>query len=105
VTVAEEVAAPVEHASAAEWVEGRLAEHVRGAATVVFHSIVMQYLPASERERFERALRTASGSVAWLRMEPAGELTEVRLTLWPGGEDRLLARAGYHGDPVDWLVG
>lgn len=30
-----------------------------------------------------------------------GEWAEVRLTLWPGGEERLLARAGYHGDPVD----
>jgi hypothetical protein len=28
----------------------------------------------------------------------------VRLTLFPGGEDTLLARAGYHGDPVEWLV-
>jgi hypothetical protein len=35
-------------------------------------------------------------------MEPAGELTDVRLTLWPGGEERLLAQAGYHGDPVIW---
>jgi hypothetical protein len=74
-------------------------------ATVVFHSIVMQYLPAAERDRFERALRAAPGPVAWLRMEPAtDELTEVRLTLWPEGEERLLARAGYHGDPVEWLA-
>jgi hypothetical protein len=36
-------------------------------------------------------------------MEPAtDEFTDVRLTVWPGGEDRLLARAGYHGDPVEW---
>jgi hypothetical protein len=27
----------------------------------------------------------------------------VRLTCWPGGEDRPLARAGYHGDPVQPL--
>jgi hypothetical protein len=70
-------------------------------ATVVFHSIVMQYLPAAERERFEQALEAAPGTVAWLRMEPADDdLTDVRLTL--EGEDRLLARAGYHGDPVEW---
>jgi hypothetical protein len=38
-------------------------------------------------------------------MEPGDEqLTEIRLKRWPGGEDRLLARAGYHGDPVDWLA-
>jgi hypothetical protein len=28
---------------------------------------------------------------------------EVRLTTWPGGEDRLLARVGYHGDPVQLM--
>jgi hypothetical protein len=41
----------------------------------------------------------ASGSVAWLRMEVAGEMADVRLAL--GGEDRLVARAGYHGTPIE----
>jgi hypothetical protein len=44
----------------------------------------------------------ASADVAWLRMEPDREMAEVRLTL--GGEDRLIARAGYHGDPLEWLA-
>jgi hypothetical protein len=35
--------------------------------------------------------------------EPAGNVAEVRLQLWPGGKDRLLARAGFHGKPVQWL--
>jgi hypothetical protein len=99
--LAAEVEAPVERAGAAEWTKARLAEPTPGTATVVFHSIVMQYLPAAERERFEEALEAAPGTVAWLRMEPADDdLTDVRLAL--GGEDRLLARAGYHGDPVEW---
>jgi hypothetical protein len=46
---------------------------------------------------------TAAPPLAWLRMEPAGERAEVRLTCWPGGEERLLARVGYHGDPVQLL--
>jgi hypothetical protein len=99
--VAGDVDAVVERAGAAEWIETRLAELSSEAATVVFHSIVMQYLPGDERERFERTMTGASGNVAWLRMEPDGEFAEVRLTL--AGEDRLLARAGYHGDPVEWL--
>jgi hypothetical protein len=103
-TVAQELDAPVARAGAAEWMEARLAEPTPEAATVVFHSIVMQYLADAERGRFERALRAAEGTLAWLRMEPAGEQTEVRLTLWPGGEERLLARAGYHGDPVEWVA-
>ena len=103
--LARSIEATVERAGAAQWTEERLAEAAPGAATVVFHSIVMQYLPVAERERFERALERAPGPLAWLRMEPAShEHTEVRLTLWPGGEDRVLARAGYHGDPVEWLA-
>jgi hypothetical protein len=102
--IAAELDAPVERGRAASWTEARLAEADPGVVSVVFHSIVMQYLPAAERERFERALRAATGPLAWLRMEPAGGLTDVRLTLWPGGEERLLARAGYHGDPVEWLA-
>jgi hypothetical protein len=100
--LAAEVPVPVERAGAADWIEARLAEPAPGAATVVFHSIVMQYLSADERGRFEGALGRATGPLAWLRMEPAGDLAEVRLTL--DGEERLLARAGYHGDPVEWLA-
>jgi hypothetical protein len=108
-SVAAEVEAPVDRAGAADWVESRLGADREGRATVVFHSIVMQYLDVDERERFERSLcdtgaaAAPTAPLAWLRMEPAGEHTEVRLTLWPGGEERVLARAGYHGDPVEWL--
>jgi hypothetical protein len=101
--VAARVDAAVERAGAADWIEARLAEPASGVAIVAFHSIVMQYLPAEERDRFEEAVRTASPPVAWLRMEPAGEMAEVRLTL--RGVDRLLARAGYHGTPIEWLGG
>jgi len=37
-------------------------------------------------------------------MEPGGEQAEVRLTLWPGGSERLIASAGFHGRPVRWLA-
>jgi hypothetical protein len=92
----------VERAGAADWVEAQLREEAPGVTTVVFHPIVKQYLPDDELRRFEAAVQAARGSVAWLRMEPADHLTDVRLTLFPGGEERLLARAGYHGDPVEW---
>jgi hypothetical protein len=36
-------------------------------------------------------------------MEPAGEMADLRLATWPGGDDRLLARVGYHGTPVELL--
>jgi hypothetical protein len=96
----------VERAGAAEWVEGQLQRSAPGTATVVFHSIVTQYLPDGELRSFEGALRAAGGAadgdgpLAWLRMEPDGDRAAVRLTTWPGGEERLIARAGYHGTPV-----
>jgi hypothetical protein len=33
-------------------------------------------------------------------MEPGDALARVLLTQWPGGEQRLVAEAGYHGRPV-----
>jgi hypothetical protein len=100
----------VEKASAAAWAERVLGEPADGSATVLFHSIVEQYLGEEELAAFHRQIReageraTAAAPLAWLRMEPAGERAEVRLTTWPGGEDRLLARAGYHGTPVELLA-
>jgi hypothetical protein len=102
--VAAEAGVDVDQGFAAGWIEEKLREEAPGVTSVVFHSIVMQYLSDDERGRFEEAVRTAPGSVAWLRMEPAGELTDLRLTLFPGSEERLLARAGYHGDPVNWVA-
>jgi hypothetical protein len=49
------------------------------------------------------ARATARAPVAWLRMEPGEDpatSAEVRMTIWPHGVDRLLARAGYHGQPI-----
>ena len=69
------VSAPVQRAAAGEWVEAQLGEPAPDAVTVVFHSIVMQYLSDAERQRLEEALQAANGPLAWLRMEPAGDLT------------------------------
>jgi hypothetical protein len=51
------------------------------------------------------ARATPAAPLAWLRYEPHREPylgAELRLTSWPGGEDRSLALCGYHGDPVEW---
>lgn len=99
----------IDEADADEWVADQLAEARPGVATVVVHSIVMQYFGPERRDRFRHALAEAGGRAtsdapfAWLRMEPATvESAEVRLTLWPGGDDEVLAACGYHGHPVRW---
>jgi hypothetical protein len=45
---------------------------------------------------------------AWLRMEPKPNdisTMEVRLTLWPGGEERLLGESHPHAAWVRWQGG
>ncbi|MDQ3648163.1 MAG: DUF2332 domain-containing protein [Actinomycetota bacterium] len=97
---------PVDRADAPEWLEAKLAERTPGVATVVFQSVLWQYLDGPRRERVRSLLDTAGGKasavspLAWLRMEPPGELASVTLTTWPGNHERVLALSGYHGRPV-----
>lgn len=106
IEVARGVSVAIDRAAAAEWLRARLGEPAPGLATVVFHSIVTQYLPERERELVEDLLAeagaraTAEAPLAHLAMEPAGGSAGLWLTLWPGGEKRALGTAGYHGDPV-----
>ncbi|HEX6751982.1 MAG TPA: DUF2332 domain-containing protein [Solirubrobacterales bacterium] len=108
-TVAEKVPVTVERETAAAWTERVLADPTPGRATVLYHSIVSQYLSDEEREAFfghvtaagERA--SADAPLAWLRMEPVDDRADLELTLWPGSETRRLARVGYHGSPVELL--
>jgi hypothetical protein len=108
--VAARVPAPVEAADLGSWVEERLATPVPGVATVVFHSIVWQYVSRPARDRLRGALRragslaTPDAPVAWLRMEPTGAapVTDLRLTWWPGGDEQVLGTAAFQGGTVWW---
>jgi hypothetical protein len=108
IEVARRVPVVIDQADASAWIESQLAVTRPGVASVVVHSIVLQYLPSDRRRRF-RATVAEAGSAAtddapldWLRMEPAGERAELRLTSWPGGDEQLLASVGYHGRPIWW---
>lgn len=110
--VAARVPAVVERADALEWLAARLAEPHPDVATVVFHSIVMQYFTPDNITSLAALLAgagaraTTTAPLAWLRLEPdlpnVATHAELRLTVWPSGEERLLARAGFHGVPVQW---
>ena len=52
------------------------------------------------------ARATESAPLAWLSLErtPGFDAAELRLTTWPGGEERVLAKAGFHDGPVEWLT-
>ena len=99
----------LERETAAAWARRMLSEPTPGQATVIYHSIVSQYLSDEERAALFDGIRsageraTAEAPLAWLRMEPADDRADLELTVWPGGEDRHLARVGYHGSPVELL--
>lgn len=106
--IAARTPATVERVDAATWTHQRLASPVPDTATVVYHSIVLQYLPRDTFRRMRAALEDAGARATdeaplfWLRMEPAGEVADIRMRSWPGGEDRILGTTDYHGPPVDW---
>jgi hypothetical protein len=115
--IAAEDPAEILQGDAAPFVESRAIPR-EGVATTVFHSIAFQYFPSATQARIRAHMNTAGATatpgapLAWLRfeMEPgaeSGDSTEppaLRLTVWPGGKDRLLARAHPHGKLVHWLA-
>jgi hypothetical protein len=110
--VARDVPVAIDRAAIPDWLGRQLGEPAPDRATVVFHSIVWQYLTDAERATAEAALATAGeratggAPLAWLRLEPSADLThtELRVTTWPGGEERLLARCHYHLGPMQWVA-
>lgn len=96
----------VDRGDAAEWIEMQLASPPpEGGARIIMHSVAYQYFPAATQARVTAAIEHAEGPRAWLRMEkcPGEEKFGLRLRLWPGGEDRLLAWTHPHGRQINWL--
>ncbi|TCC34360.1 DUF2332 domain-containing protein [Kribbella speibonae] len=89
-----------------------------GHVTVVWHSIMWQYLRRTDRSAIEARLEelgaqtTESAPLAHLRLEPHQVITHDRgatgweyrvdLQTWPGGERRILGRAAPHGQELVW---
>jgi hypothetical protein len=101
----------VERADAIDFLRAHAAPRA-GVATVVFHSVVFQYLAPASQEALAQVIAThgvaatASAPLAWLRMEPQPgnlALMELRVTTWPGGEERLLGHAHPHAAWTEWL--
>lgn len=100
----------VERADAAEWLAAKLPARAPDAATIVYHSVFLQYPPRAAREAIVAAIHEAgaaasqSAPLAWVRLEPEA-LTDgvenglrfvVDLHTWPGGERRVLAYTDGH---------
>ncbi|MDX2967963.1 DUF2332 domain-containing protein [Kribbella solani] len=111
ISVARRVPADVRREDAVSFVRGL--ELSEGHVTVVWHSIMWQYLSHSDRDAVEAALAalgaraTPSAPLAHLRLEPHRQGPEsweylVDLQTWPGGDRRVLGRAAPHGQALVW---
>jgi hypothetical protein len=103
--------ATVDQGDAADWVEAQLQDLPQGATTVLYHSYVWLYLSEPTKARIRQALARAGArtdaatGLARLSFESVdgAENSQLTLTLWPGGEKRVLARAHPHGRWIKWL--
>jgi hypothetical protein len=110
--LASRVAATVEQASLVEWLGARLQEDAGENTTLVYHSIVEEYLPAPQLAAFYALMEEAGARatprapLAWVRLEPQPRERRHVLTFqcWPGGPRRPLALCGAHGTNVRAFV-
>lgn len=111
--IAAEHPVTVERSRAAPWLAHRLGWPRPGAVTVVWHSIVWQYIDRVEQAEIEElfaaagARATDTAPLAVLDFEHVGDVDrrgrfELRLTTWPGGRQERLATAAAHGIPTTW---
>lgn len=93
----------------AEWLHDTLGEQTSngsGVGTVVFHSIVWQYLAPADRRRVASTIEqagqraTVDAPLAWLSYEPdeaTRDRAVIRVRTWPDDAERLVGWADFHG--------
>jgi hypothetical protein len=102
----------IDQGDAAAWTENRLSLTPEpGVIRVLMHTIAFQYFPPETQARIKAhaqrvgADATRAAPFAWLSLEFEGKEGSgplLRLTLWPGGETRVLATGHPHGRSLAW---
>ncbi|MCW2776933.1 MAG: hypothetical protein JWN17_658 [Frankiales bacterium] len=111
--LAEQTAFEVDPLPGSAFLARELAAPRPGVCTVVWHSVVWQYLSVQERTAVDDVVAsagtraTAEAPLARLTLEPerVGDAEfrfRVTAQTWPGGDSRVLADAEGHGPPVVW---
>jgi hypothetical protein len=112
ISVARQVPATVQRRNAADAVTGL--ELDGGTLTVLWHSIMWQYLSRTEQSAVETAIEEIGtrarpeSPFAHLTLEPQRRTPDaeveflVRARSWPAGDDQLLGTCSPHGPPVVW---
>ncbi|MEO6879951.1 MAG: DUF2332 domain-containing protein [Mycobacteriaceae bacterium] len=116
-TLAQAEPVAVQPLSAADFLGAELAHAHLGELTVVWHSVVWQYVSAAERERARAVLAAAATRASIhaplalltyepVRAEPGASQAyrfELRLRVWPTGSGtELLGVGAGHGSPFHW---
>jgi hypothetical protein len=112
ILVAREYPARLVRAGAADFLADLQVQE--GSLTVVWHSVMWQYLPQPEQQRVLARLAeigaTATETAPFAhvsfeprRLDPAGpHRFVVAVRTWPGGTERIIGEAPAHGIPVTW---
>lgn len=110
--VAADVPATVERAGALDFLTRELADLPAGVTTVVWHSVVWQYVDPAERRAVDALLdrvgarATADAPLARVTLEPeqvgGSFVFRLHVQRWPTGERVHVADALGHGPPVRW---
>lgn len=110
--LAREVPVRRERATAPELLDAL--ELVEGTLTVVWHSVMWQYVPREQQERTSARIEelgtraSSTARFAHIAFEPrrlapgAPHRFLVSVRQWPAGEERILGEAPPHGAPVRW---
>jgi hypothetical protein len=111
ISIASASGVAVAEGDAADWLEAQLSTpQPEGRLRIVLHSLAYQYFPSETQAAVTAAMEAAGAHagaarpLGWVRFEklPEEDRHSLRLRLWPGGEDRLLAWAHPHGRSVEW---
>jgi hypothetical protein len=109
--IAARVPAVVEQAGALEFLTRELSDLPDDVTTVVWHSVVWQYVDPAEREAVDALLREVGGRatspLVRLSMEPeqvrgGGWVFRLHAQSWPSGRRVHLADPLGHGPPIRW---
>ncbi|HVZ99593.1 MAG TPA: DUF2332 family protein [Caulobacterales bacterium] len=117
IALAKQAGVQPERADAGAWLAARLAAPLPEGVTVVYHSVVWQYLSNETRAAIEAAIASAAARaddahrLAHLRLEPnpfigvEGRVDDmgVDMRLWPSGERRLLCKTHGHARWVEQI--
>ncbi|ANP46697.1 DUF2332 domain-containing protein [Candidatus Viadribacter manganicus] len=110
VALARETGVHVERADAAHWLAQKLSARADDAATIVYHSVFLQYPPREAREAIVDAILSAGARaterapLAWVRLEPEALTDDARdsprmvidVTTWPGAKRRIVGYTDGH---------